>query len=440
MERILMKQRIETKLVVIIGLIVLLLIPIFMIQNLIDERAELQQHVQADIAKSSSDEQQIIGPFIHVEYIETKIIDGNTTEKLMNFLLLPESLNANSELMTFEKYRGIYKALLYRSKNKLEGTFDTTSLQQLADKNIQQVNLVMAIADIRGIGQGTQINVNRRTYKLLPGTQIPQLPEGIRIELDYENIMQTPTLPYTVDLNLQGMRKLAIAPVGKETSLAIHADWPHPSFVGDYLPSESNISPQGFSASWQTNYFATNLQELFNHCLLRNECTQFKQRSMGVNLVDGVNHYLKNYRASNYALLVISLVFASFFLLEVLRDEPIHPVQYGFVGLALAVFYLLLISLSEHLGFDIAYLLSAFSSAFLLSIYVAGMLKNTKHGGFFLLGVLFLYSLLYGLLSAEDYALLMGSLLVFVVLSLIMMLTRSVNWYCTKSQTDDDVT
>jgi inner membrane protein len=131
------------------------------------------------------------------------------------------------------------------------------------------------------------------------------------------------------------------------------------------------------------------------------------------------------------------LVFASFFLLEVLRSEPVHPVQYGFVGLALAVFYLLLISLGEHLGFNLAYLLSALASSLLLSIYVAGMLKNTKHGGLFLIAILFLYSLLYGLLSAEDYALLMGSLLVFVVLSLIMMLTRTVNWYHTKSQADD---
>lgn len=435
-----MKQKIETKLVIIIGLIVLLLIPIFMIQNLIDERADLQDQVQADIAKSSSAEQQIIGPFIHAEYIETSTRDGKTIDHVVSVLLLPESLNIDSTLSTFEKYRGIYKALLYRSKNRFDGVFNTTSLKPLAGKKIKRLNLVMAIADIRGIGQGSQISVNDHTYKLLPGTQIAQLPEGVRIELDYASIMEAPILPYQIDLNLQGMRKLALAPVGKETSLTMQADWPHPSFVGDYLPIESNISQQSFSASWQTNYFATNLQELFNHCLFQNECAQFKQRSMGVNLVDGVNHYLKSYRASNYALLVILLVFASFFLLEVLRGEPIHPVQYGFVGLALAVFYLLLISLSEHLGFNLAYLLSALSSAFLLSIYVAGMLKNSKHGGFFFLGVVFLYGLLFGLLSAEDYALLMGSVLVFAVLSLIMMLTRTVNWYSTKPQADNEVT
>lgn len=437
MEYITVKQKIETKLIIIIGLIVLLLIPIFMIQNLIDERSELQQQVQADIAKSSSDEQQVIGPFIHAQYLETVTVDGKTSEQLMNMTLLPESLNVSSNLATFEKYRGIYKALLYRSQNQFEGRFKTSALAVLADKKIKRLNLILAISDIRGIGQGSHINVNERSYELLPGTQLDQLPQGIRVELDYETIRKSEVLPYQIGLNLQGMRQLSFAPVGKNSSLTMQADWPHPSFVGDYLPIESSISAQDFSASWQTNYFATNLKELFNRCLFRNECTFFKQRNMGVNLVDSVNHYLKNYRASNYAILVIVLIFASFFLLEVLRDEPIHPVQYGFVGLALAVFYLLLISLSEHLGFNIAYLLSALASAILLSVYVAGMLKNSKHGGLFLCGVLFIYSLLYGLLSAEDYALLMGSVLVFVVLSLIMMLTRRVNWYGRHPQDDE---
>jgi inner membrane protein len=437
MEYITVKQKIETKLIIIIGLIVLLLIPIFMIQNLIDERSELQQQVQADIAKSSSDEQQVIGPFIHAQYLETVTVDGKTSEQLMNMTLLPESLNVSSNLATFEKYRGIYKALLYRSQNQFEGRFKTSALAVLADKKIKRLNLILAISDIRGIGQGSHINVNERSYELLPGTQLDQLPQGIRVELDYETIRKSEVLPYQIGLNLQGMRQLSFAPVGKNSSLTMQADWPHPSFVGDYLPIESSISAQDFSASWQTNYFATNLKELFNQCLFRNECTLFKQRNMGVNLVDSVNHYLKNYRASNYAILVIVLIFASFFLLEVLRDEPIHPVQYGFVGLALAVFYLLLISLSEHLGFNIAYLLSALASAILLSVYVAGMLKNSKHGGLFLCGVLFIYSLLYGLLSAEDYALLMGSVLVFVVLSLIMMLTRRVNWYGRHAQDDE---
>ncbi len=441
MEQRIMKQRLETKLVVIIGLIVLLLVPIFMIQNLIEERSELQKQVQLDIAKSSSGEQQVIGPFIQIQFIEDNITENivetpkemEALGQIKTLLLLPDSLKVKSELTSYEKYRGIYKALLYRSSNQLQGQFDIRNLKTLANKEVTGMYISLAISDIRGIGQGSRIRVNDKSYPLVPGTQLAQLPEGIHIELDFNTLLENDSLDYKVDLNLQGMRKLAIAPVGKDTNIDMQADWPHPSFVGDYLPVESTISEQGFTANWQTNYFATNLNQLFQYCIFQKQCEQFKQRSMGVNLIDGVDQYLKSYRASNYALLVLILVFASFFLLEVLRSEPIHPVQYGFVGLALAVFYLLLISLSEHLGFNLAYLLSALASSLLLGIYVAGMLKNTKHGSLFLLGILFLYSLLYGLLSAEDYALLMGSLLVFVVLSLIMVLTRTVNWYNSKN-------
>ena len=433
-----MKQRLEIKLLIIVGLIVLLLIPIFMIQTLISERADLKESVQLEIAKSSSGEQQIIGPFIYVEYSEDVMVDDKKEQHHYNLVLLPNSLNLTTDLTTFEKYRGIYKALLYRSNNQLTGDFDVSSLDALKDKDITSINLIMSISDIRGIGAGTEIRLDNQVHELIPGTQMYQLPEGVRIKLDYQTLMEKKTLPYNIDLKLQGMRELAIVPIGKETLVEMSADWGHPSFVGDYLPVHSAISEQKFEAKWETNYFATNLQDLFNNCISRqeNDCYQVRTRSLGVNLVDGVDHYLKTYRASNYALLVLVLVFSSFFLLEVLRGEPVHPVQYGFVGLALAVFYLLLISLSEHLNFTIAYLISALGSSLLLSTYIAGMLKNTKHGGIFLVGILFLYSLLYGLLSSENYALLMGSLLIFAVLGIIMTLTRGVNWYTQKQVTD----
>lgn len=150
---------------------------------------------------------------------------------------------------------------------------------------------------------------------------------------------------------------------------------------------------------------------------------------MGVELIDPVDHYLKSHRAINYSLLVITLVFASFFLLELFQARPVHPVQYGFVGLALALFYLLLISLSEHTGFNWAYVISVLASTCLLSVYVGGMLDNTKQGTVFGASLLCLYGLLFGLLEAESYALLMGTLLCFVILSVVMVITRNVDWY-----------
>jgi inner membrane protein len=192
---------------------------------------------------------------------------------------------------------------------------------------------------------------------------------------------------------------------------------------------ERSVAETGFSARWQTSYFSTNFSEYFYSCVRSNECDQYQQRQFGVSLIDPVNQYVKSDRAIKYALLFIALTFASFFLFEVLKRLQVHPVQYGLVGIALAFFYLLLLSLAEHIGFALAYVLSSVACVLLIGFYVSHVLQSIWRGIGFTAGLSFLYALLYGLLSAEDYALLMGSLLLFVLLGVFMMLTRKVDWY-----------
>ncbi|KOO10876.1 hypothetical protein AKJ18_32005, partial [Vibrio xuii] len=211
---------------------------------------------------------------------------------------------------------------------------------------------------------------------------------------------------------LQGMGQLQVTPIGKTTGVALSSEWPHPSFIGDYLPVSSEISESGFQAQWASNNFSSNIIQLFENCMYNNShCYELDRRQMGVELIDPVDHYLKSHRAVNYSLLVMTLVFASFFLLELFQARPVHPIQYGFVGLALALFYLLLISLSEHIGFNWAYVVSAVASTGLLATYVGGMLNNSKRVAVFGVSLLSLYAMLFGLLQAESYALLMGTLL-----------------------------
>jgi inner membrane protein len=200
----------------------------------------------------------------------------------------------------------------------------------------------------------------------------------------------------------------------------------------------SEVSEDGFNAQWASNNFSTNIAQLFQSCLSSNHaCHELEQRQMGVDLIDPVDHYLKSHRAVNYSLLVITLVFASFFLLELFQARPVHPVQYGFIGLALALFYLLLISMSEHLGFNWAYVVSAVASTGLLCVYVSGMLSNTKHGAIFGACLLTLYGLLFGLLQAESYALVMGTLLCFAILSFTMVITRNIDWYARNKKAEE---
>lgn len=428
----LLENKLGIKFLVIGALVVMLLIPIVMIKGLIYDRENMQRTVENDIASSSSGEQTVMGPFIEVEYTEPAISEGKEVERIRNMYILPEQFYLNSKLNSFEKYRGIYKALLYRTQNKAHGQFKLSGMAHIPKERINKISLALAIEDVRGVGLGSKIALAGQTRPIYPGTNVERRPDGIHVKLDKDALDLTQPLDYTINFDLQGMKSLYFVPVGKETSIELDADWPHPSFVGDFLPQQSNITDSGHSARWITNPFSTNMAGTFESCGIKGDCNRHGVRKIGVSLIEPVDHYLKGHRAVNYALMIILLVFATFFLLEIFRAKPIHPIQYGFVGLALAVFYLLLISLSEHIGFGLAYGISSIASVALLSIYVAGMLNSSKQGGICFGAMAVLYAVLYGLLSAEDYALLMGSILCFAVLGLVMTLTRKVDWYSGK--------
>ncbi|MDA0147670.1 cell envelope integrity protein CreD [Vibrio sp. LaRot3] len=414
----------------VLFLFLLLQIPVSMVSSLISEREYRQETVREDIARSSSGEQRIIGPFIQVKHIETITHEEKTYQVKHQEFILPDTFDMTAHLESFEKYRGIYKARLFKAENSLRGHFDLALLEQIAPNAIESLTMVVGVKDSRGLVQLNKMTLNQRDIEIEPGTGIGHLAQGFHTQLDIHQLNMNKPLEFDLNFVLQGMGELQVTPIGNNTTVQLSSEWAHPSFIGDYLPISSDISEQGFSAKWSSNNFSTNISQLFDNCVRNNDsCYELDRRQMGVALIDAVDHYLKSYRAVNYSLLVITLVFASFFLLELFQAKPIHPVQYGFVGLALALFYLLLISMSEHLGFNWAYVLSAIASTGLLSVYVGGMLNNKKQGVFFGCSLLFLYGLLFGLLLAESYALLMGTLLCFAILSLVMVFTRNVNWY-----------
>jgi inner membrane protein len=319
--------------------------------------------------------------------------------------------------------------LLYRTNTTISGTFNTLSLAPVLDKSLHSLNLVMAVSDMRGIGVDTQVTINKQITAIEPGTQLNVISDGIHIALDAEQLKESAKIEFDISMDLLGMESLNIIPIGKKSTVSLKSDWPHPSFNGEYLPMTSHIDETGFTAKWQTSYFATNIESLVSQCIYRTNCNALKSRSFGVYLIDPVDHYLKSHRAINYALLIITLAFVCFFLVEVIRKQPIHPIQYGFVGLALALFYLLLLSLSEHLGFNLAYAISATASTALLASYVGGILQNKRHTVLFSSALACLYGLMFILLGAEDLALILGSLLIFAVLSVVMLLTKNFNWY-----------
>ncbi|ELB2905925.1 cell envelope integrity protein CreD [Vibrio alginolyticus] len=437
MKKILNNQ-LGTKFAFVLFLFVLLQIPLSMVTGLISERSYRQDEVRNDIARSSSGEQRIIGPFIMVNYTETSYRDDKVQIKERRKFLLPSTFDMSANLDSFEKYRGIYRARLYKAQVALKGTFDADDLAALQGLDIENMSLVVGIEDSRGLIRLDDMTMASADIEVVPGTGLNQLPQGFHSALTLTDLNIEQPLAFDLNFLLQGMGQLQVTPIGSQTTVELSSAWAHPSFIGDYLPVSSEVSEDGFNAQWASNNFSTNIAQLFQSCLSSNHaCHELEQRQMGVDLIDPVDHYLKSHRAVNYSLLVITLVFASFFLLELFQARPVHPVQYGFIGLALALFYLLLISMSEHLGFNWAYVVSAVASTGLLSVYVSGMLSNTKHGAIFGVCLLTLYGLLFGLLQAESYALVMGTLLCFAILSFTMVITRNIDWYARNKKEEE---
>ncbi|KNY46329.1 membrane protein [Vibrio harveyi] len=437
MKKILNNQ-LGTKFAFVLFLFVLLQIPLSMVTGLISERSYRQDEVRNDIARSSSGEQRIIGPFIMVNYTETSYRDDKVQIKERRKFLLPSTFDMSANLDSFEKYRGIYRARLYKAQVALKGTFDANDLAVLQGLDIDNMSLVVGIEDSRGLIRLDDMTIASADIEVAPGTGLNQLPQGFHSALTLADLNIEQPLAFDLNFLLQGMGQLQVTPIGSQTTVELSSTWAHPSFIGDYLPVSSEVSEDGFNAQWASNNFSTNIAQLFQSCLSSNHaCHELEQRQMGVDLIDPVDHYLKSHRAVNYSLLVITLVFASFFLLELFQARPVHPVQYGFIGLALALFYLLLISMSEHLGFSWAYVVSAVASTGLLSVYVSGMLSNTKHGAIFGACLLTLYGLLFGLLQAESYALVMGTLLCFAILSFTMVITRNIDWYARNKKAEE---
>ncbi|MES1195970.1 MAG: cell envelope integrity protein CreD [Steroidobacter sp.] len=427
-----------------IGLLVLLLlIPLMQINGLVTERQQRRDEVVQDIARSSSYSQTLTGPLLIVPYRKTERSwreDTTTHQRVTEehevtgeLFFLPETFNLEGNVKTEERSRGIYIARLYHSDNQISGKFRIPEKlgigEDYAAYRFGTAYIAMGISDIRGIEDSLTLDMDDKNLSFEPGAVAKILGSGVHAPVQSFDVLNSRTYSYRMQLKLQGTNDLQITPVGRTSKVTLDSNWPNPSFAGEYLPSERNVDSKGFHAVWNSTFFSTNMVEALNNCTGTGNCGDFNNRHLGVSLIDPVDQYLKTDRATKYALLFIALTFAGFFLFEVIKQLAVHPIQYGLVGLALAMFYLLLLSLSEHISFGWSYAISATACAGLISFYVSHVLHSAARGLGFGISLAGLYVLLYGLLSAEDYSLLMGSILVFGSLSVVMILTRNINWF-----------
>lgn len=436
--------------IALIGLVALLLqVPVEMVRGLVLERKQARDGVITDIARRSSEAQRLVGPVLYVpwtrrstEAITTTDESGRSRttsrEKIERgqVALLPAILAVDGKIDLQQKHRGIYTAHLYTLNATLRGSFSLPPGLGVADGpgtlEWGRALLVLGIQDTRGIRDGIQVDWDGAQPALYPGgVEAAGAPNGVHADLGLLPPLRTAvTREFRISLSLLGTERLDIVPVGATTTVSLASAWPHPSFTGRILPDAgTKVSVDGFAASWRTSHFATNLAQLHQRCVQSRQCEAFSQHSLGVSFIQPVDLYQTVERSVKYGFLFIGLTFAAFFLFEILKRLAIHPIQYALVGFALAVFFLLLISLSEHLGFALAYALASAACVLLLGYYVGHVLHNPRRGVGFAVLLSFLYGLLYVLLRAEDHALLAGSALVFAALAAAMIATRRVDWY-----------
>lgn len=435
-----MQKRLFFKAVMILFLALLLLIPLSMISNAISERAQRRNQVLEDITKTDTGEQTLAGPVLVLPYTitrtVTKEIDGKNKTSVetvaSELYFLPGKLEINGEIKTEIRHRGIFEALLYGSDLNITGFFNVPESAGIAAGEGETLSwgspyVAVGVEDNRGIQNSPELLLGKARYAFEPGNPVAALGAGIHANVA-DSVIQGGRFEFAMKLNLHGTSRLGWLPMGEDTRVHVTSKWPHPSFVGRSLPRAHNITSKGFEAEWQTSHFATNMPQLFEEAVKAGD-GRLLQQHVSINLVQPVDVYQQSERSVKYGILFVLLTFAAFALFEILKNLPIHPVQYGLVGIALALFFLLLIALSEHMDFGLSYGLASLACVGLLVFYLSHVLRSAWRGIGFGALLVVLYAALYGLLISEDNALLMGSILLFVLLAGVMLITRKIDWY-----------
>ena len=418
-------------------LLVGLLFPMMLIYGLVSERAGRRTEAAREISAQWGDAQTVAGPVLSVDF---RIVTGTGTDGKPVFVsdravFLPAALRIDTEVVPDTRRRGIFEVIVYRSRLKLSGRFSPPDFSKwrAEPEHILRATatLSLGISDPRGISGPIALSWNGRPQTFVPGTpDVGMALRGISALVPVADAGGDLAFDIVVEAN--GTRELRFLPAGNETVVALRSAWPHPSFVGAPLPQQRAISTSGFTADWNVPYYGRSFPTSWSlNTINRDQLRAAVDAApFGVALVRPVDIYQQAERAVKYAALFIVLTFVIAFLWEIINGAPVHPVQYIFIGFALCVFYLLLLALSEHIGFDVAYVVAAAANVALIAWYWSWVVRSGARHGLLMAGALSaLYGYLYLLLRQEDHALLGGALGLFVMLALVMFLTRRIDWY-----------
>jgi len=436
------KQSITIRLITIGILILLLLIPVSMVESIIREREYRKEEAIKEVSSKWGEQQTIKGLMLTIPYkTYTKVYEGDKTDKFRMVEsigyahFLPEVLDITGDITPEVRYRGIYEVIVYNSKVNLKGNFLTPSFK---DWKIDKTNIMwedafisLGLSDLRSIQEDISVKWNGHKYSFNPGVESNDvIQNGISAKLPINKLDSLITKSdFSLDLNFNGSSSLNFIPFGKTTKVNIKSKWTNPSFDGAFLPDNREINNDGFSASWNVLHLNRPYPQQFKGAV-----EGIDESSFGVNLFIPVDEYQKSMRSAKYASMFITLTFLIFFFVQILNGVKIHPIQYIIVGLALCVFYTLLIALSEHITFTFSYLIASISIICLVTLYAKSIFNKKTLTRLIFLILTALYIFIYSIIQMEDYALLMGSIGLFIVLATIMYLSRKINWYDIKTK------
>ena len=445
-------QSLSFKLVVIGFLTLLLMIPLGMVSSLVGERASNKNSVAEQIYADWSRKQTLQGPILTIPY-RTYIKTKKETKLHIAYIhLLPEQLNIDGEVTPSILYRSIYEAVVYKSDLNVKGMFKVPNIDELGvstkDILFNKASLSFGLSDLRGVQERIELNFSGKKYFFNPGIRSSQVAEVIRngVSVPISLNKRNSTFAFDFNLKLNGSESLFFLPYGKESVVRLHSSWENPSFIGDFLPDEREVNKEGFQARWSVVDINRAYPQLFKGEAVyklkhKKEYKQgskydysygsnsYLSSSFGVNLMVPVDYYQKSSRSIKYGSLIIILTFLALFFVEIFLKKRIHGFQYILIGIGLILFFALLISLSEHIGFDAAYIVSALVTIALITLYSKSVFKNMKFV-LMLFGILFIfYAFIYILLQLQDYSLLLGVVMLFGTLASIMYISRDIDWY-----------
>lgn len=410
------------------GLILLMLIPTIFITHLIEERETRHKEVVQEVSARWANPQTIASPYLLVPYTETFLNhEGKQVQHTQHLVLFSKNLTVRGDIYPEKRARSIYTILLYRSQLQLSGTFQPAWPADIKKEDLQtdQARICFGIGDYKGVEKEIKIRLAQQSIELTPGVPVDVFNQpglSAPVQLTIEQLEQG--IEFAMDVSLKGSGKLHFLPLSSNSSFNVQSSWPNPSFDGNNLPNQRKVDATGFSATWNFNQANLPFASV-------NKSNQIKldETAFGVSLVQPADHYDKSLRSVKYAILIIGLTFAVFFIMELVSKKPFHPVQYVLVGMALVIFYSLLISVSEYISFDYAYLISAGATIAMVVLYAKSHFGNWKAALVFSATLTILYGFIFVLLRLEDTALLVGSIGLFIVLACIMYVSRKINWY-----------